>query len=108
MRSSTLSLASALDGGRWLTRAPAALPPVQRPSAYCVGGWVGLTAGLDGCGRCHSHRGSIPGSFSLCTCYAISAPPPRGTVFYLFHRAFGGRVSGYLNVAKGPTGSDKL
>jgi hypothetical protein len=29
--------------------APAALPPGNIPGAYCIGGWVGPRAGLDGC-----------------------------------------------------------
>jgi hypothetical protein len=31
--------------------APAALPPGKRPGTYCIGGWVGPRAGLDGCGK---------------------------------------------------------
>jgi hypothetical protein len=30
--------------------APAALPR-ERPGPHCIGGWVGPTAGLDGCGK---------------------------------------------------------
>ena len=30
--------------------APAALPP-ERPGTHCIGGWVDLRAGLDGCGN---------------------------------------------------------
>ena len=37
--------------------APAALPP----GSHCVGGWVGPTAGLDGCGKSRSYQNSIPG-----------------------------------------------
>jgi hypothetical protein len=31
--------------------APAALLPGNRPGTHCTGVWVGLTAGLDGCGK---------------------------------------------------------
>ena len=27
---------------------------------HCIGGWVGTRAGLDGCGKSHPHRDSIP------------------------------------------------
>ena len=41
--------------------APAALPPGKRPGTHCIGGWVGPRAGLDGCGKPHLQRDSIPG-----------------------------------------------
>jgi hypothetical protein len=41
--------------------APAALPPGRRPGTHCIVGWVGLRAGLDGCGKSRRHRDSIPG-----------------------------------------------
>jgi len=40
--------------------APAALPP-ERLGTHCIGGWVGLRAGLDGCGNSQPQRDSIPG-----------------------------------------------
>jgi hypothetical protein len=30
---------------------PAALNPGNNAGTHCIGGWVGLTAGLDGCGK---------------------------------------------------------
>ena len=45
-------------GGHY--HAPAALPPGKTPGTYCIGGWLGPRAGLDGCGK--------------------SAPPPPGFV----------------------------
>jgi hypothetical protein len=36
--------------------APAALPPGKRPGTYCIGGWVGPRAGLDGCEKSRPHR----------------------------------------------------
>jgi hypothetical protein len=38
--------------------------PEKRPIAHCIGGWVGLRAGLDGCWRSHTHWDSIPGPSS--------------------------------------------
>jgi hypothetical protein len=35
--------------------APAALPR-GRPSAHCIGGWVGPRAGLKGCGKSRPRR----------------------------------------------------
>jgi len=57
-------LTSALDAVGGERHASVALPPGKRPGNNCVGGWVGPTAGLDGCGKSHLHRDSIPGPFS--------------------------------------------
>jgi len=43
---------------------PAALTPGKRPGKHCIGGWVGLRTGLDGCGKNHPHRDPIPGPSS--------------------------------------------
>ena len=59
--SSTLSLTSALDGGRWSTPRPGRFTPRERPGIHCTGGWVGPKAGLDGCGKSRPHRDPIPG-----------------------------------------------
>jgi len=40
--------------------APIALPP-ERPGTDCTGGWVGLRASLDGCGKSCPGQYSIPG-----------------------------------------------
>ena len=41
---------------------PTALPPPgKKPSAPCVGDWVGPRAGLNECGKSHPHLYSIPG-----------------------------------------------
>jgi hypothetical protein len=40
---------------------PLPLYPRERPGTHCIGGWVGPRAGLDGCGKSHPHRDSIPG-----------------------------------------------
>jgi len=40
--------------------APAVLYPPERPGTHFTGGWVGPRAGLDGCGKSHPHRDSIP------------------------------------------------
>jgi len=39
--------------------APAALPR-ERYCAHCIGGWVGLRAGLDGCGKSRPPPGFDP------------------------------------------------
>jgi len=43
--------------------APAALP-TENLGTHCIGGWMGLRAGLEGCGKSRTHRDSIPGSSS--------------------------------------------
>ena len=44
------SLISALDGGA-VNTTPRPPLPRERPGTYCTGGWVGLGAGLDRCGK---------------------------------------------------------
>ena len=44
--------------------APAALPPGKRTGTHFIGGWVGPSAGLDGCGKSRPCRDSIPGLYS--------------------------------------------
>jgi hypothetical protein len=51
MCSFSLPSTSALDGGGWST---------SRPGTHCTGGWVGNSAGLEGCGKPRPHRDSIP------------------------------------------------
>ena len=63
MYNSTLPSTSALDGGGQ-RHAPAALPPREGPGTHCTGGWVGPTAGLDGCGKSRLYRDLIPGPSS--------------------------------------------
>ena len=51
-----------------------ALPPGKRPGTHRTGGWVGLSAGLDGCGKfrlLRPHRNLYPGP-----------PGPRGESLY--------------------------
>jgi len=43
---------------------PRPLYPWERPGTHCIGGWVGLRAGLDRCGKCRLHRDLIPGPSS--------------------------------------------
>ena len=61
----TLSLISALDQVGGQSNVPATLPPGKRPGNNCVGCWVGLMAGVDGCGKSYLHRDSIPGPCNL-------------------------------------------
>jgi hypothetical protein len=60
----TLSLNSALDGGGWSMPCPSRLPLGKRPGTYCIGGWVGAGANLEGCRKFCHHRNSIPGPSS--------------------------------------------
>jgi hypothetical protein len=64
-RSSTLFLTSALEGVRVQPYALAAPYLQERPGTHCKGGWVGLRAGLDMCGKFRPHRLSISGPSSL-------------------------------------------
>ena len=52
MCNSALSLPSALDGIGWSTSHTATLAP-WKTVTHCIGGWVGLRDGLDGCGKSH-------------------------------------------------------
>jgi hypothetical protein len=47
------------------------LYPLERPGTNFIGGWVGLRAGLDGCGKSHLHRDLIPGPSSP---YRVAMP----------------------------------
>jgi len=42
--------------------APMALPPGKRPSTHFAGGWVGPSAGMDGCGKSRPPPGFDPGT----------------------------------------------
>jgi hypothetical protein len=45
----------------WVVNAtPRPLYPRERPGIHCVRGWVGLRAGLDGCGKSRSPPGFDP------------------------------------------------
>jgi hypothetical protein len=51
--------------GGWVVYAtPWPLYPRERPDTHCIGGWMGLRAGLDRSGKCRLHRDSIPGPSS--------------------------------------------
>ena len=56
----TLSLTSAIDGVSSQRYAPAVLHPWERPGTHITGGWVGPSAGLNGCGKSRPHWDSIP------------------------------------------------
>ena len=58
--SSTFSLTSALDGVGGQRNSSAALPPRKRLGTHCVGSWIGLRAGLDGCGKSRPPLGFDP------------------------------------------------
>ena len=45
----------------WVVNAtPQPLHPREKPGTYFIWGWVGLRAGLEGCGKTRPHRNSIP------------------------------------------------
>jgi hypothetical protein len=47
-------------GWGWVVNVtPRPLYPRERPGNHCRGGWVGLRAGLDGCGKYRPHWDSI-------------------------------------------------
>jgi hypothetical protein len=61
--SSILSLFSVLGEGVGAQRHdPAAPYPQERPGTHCIGGWVGIRAGLDKCGKSR-----LPPGFDLRT-----------------------------------------
>jgi len=50
-------------GARWgwvVNVTPWSLYPRERPGTHCTGGWVGNSAGLEGCGKPRPYRDSIP------------------------------------------------
>jgi len=64
---------------RWVVNAtPRPLYPRERPGTHCIGGWVGLRDGLDGCGKSSPPPGLDPRTFqpvaSRYTDNAIPAP----------------------------------
>jgi hypothetical protein len=52
---STLSLTSALSLGWVVNATPWPFYLRERPDTHCIGGWVGLRAGLNGCGNPAPH-----------------------------------------------------
>ena len=63
---SILSLSSTLNGSRFSKPRPDSFT-LRKETRYpsCVGGWVGLRAGLDGCGKSRTHRNEISWPISL-------------------------------------------
>ena len=59
---STVSLTSALDGGRWSTPLPGRFPPPpgKRTGIHYTGRWLGPRTGLDGCKKISSPPGFDP------------------------------------------------
>ena len=57
--SSAISLTSVVGRGGWFKAT--SLPLYPRERYPVIGGWVGPTAGLDGCGKSPPHRDLIPG-----------------------------------------------
>jgi hypothetical protein len=59
--SSTLSLTLGVGGQ---LQASVAVPTGKRPGTHFIGGRVNPRVGMEGCGKSHPHRHSIPGSSS--------------------------------------------
>ena len=57
-----LSVTSARGGGVWSATRLGCFTRRERPDTRCVGGWVGLRAGLDGCRKLYlaPHRDLSP------------------------------------------------
>jgi hypothetical protein len=50
----------------WVFNAtPRPLYPLERPGTHCIGGWVGLRAGLEGCEKSLPDQDSMAGPSSL-------------------------------------------
>ena len=65
--------------------APAALYPRERLGTHFTGGWVGLRAGLDRCGKSHPHRDSIPDRpASSQSLYRLSYPAHYMPYIYIY------------------------
>jgi hypothetical protein len=62
----------------WMVIAtPRPLYPRKRPGTHCIGGWVGLRAGLDGWGKSRPRRDSIPDRSALSgSLFRLSYPGP--------------------------------
>jgi hypothetical protein len=60
MYSSILLLTSALEGVRGRRHVPAAPYPRERPDTHYAGGWLGLRAVLDRCGKLATNGISFP------------------------------------------------
>jgi hypothetical protein len=60
MYSSTFSSSWRLSGIGGQGHAPAALPLGKKLGTYFTGGWVGLRAALNGCGKSRHYQDSIP------------------------------------------------
>ena len=76
MYSSALSVTSSLDREFGQRHAPAALPP-GKTLYRCTGGWVGPSAGLDGCGKSRLHRDRSPDRLARSEwLYRLSYPGP--------------------------------
>jgi hypothetical protein len=56
-------MTSALDEGGWIASRPGRLYPRERAGTHCTGGWVGLRAGMDRCGKSRPPQGFDPRTF---------------------------------------------
>jgi hypothetical protein len=94
----------------WVVNAtPRPLYPRERPTTYCVGGWVGPRIGLDGCGKSRPNRDSIPGPSSSESVYrrCYLGPSEKFVVCHTYNRSKKGKAIPLLALT-GPEGSRKL
>ena len=76
---------------------PRPLYPREGPGTHCIGGWVGLRAGLDGCGKSRPHRDSIPGPSSPQR-VAVPTELSRPTRLMLYIRKYIWKLKGWLKI----------
>jgi hypothetical protein len=71
-----------------------ATPGRERPGTQCLGGWVGIRAGLDGCGKFHPIR-IRPLDRPACSesLYRLSYPGAQEYMCIIFIAFLGKRVS---------------
>jgi len=69
-------LTSTLEGVRDQRHAPGASYPRESPGTHCTGGWVGLRASLDRCGKSRPHRNSTADRPARRKCYNDYATQP--------------------------------
>jgi hypothetical protein len=99
--SSTLSLTSAL-GGVKVKGTLWPLYPRERPGTHCTGGWVGLRAGLNGCGKsCHSSVFDPRTVQPVASHYTDWAVPTHKQRHCLLESQFGRHYGSLLGRAKG-------
>ena len=65
----------------WVVVTARSLYARKRPRTHCIGGWMSPRAGLDRCGKYHSHRDSI---FETSTLYRVAIPTMLSRPIYIY------------------------